>query len=87
MSAEGVWAGGHHSGSMPDTQDAAQGAWPLPLLFLMGLDGHDAIRGALGHLVCLHTSFLGQGRRNQESLPSLGKPEGGIDEALGVVIS
>lgn len=63
MSAEGVWAGGHHSGSMPDTQDAAQGAWPLPLLFLMGLDGHDAIRGALGHLVCLHTCLLGPGKK------------------------
>lgn len=35
--------------------------------------------------VCTHafSGILGQGRRNQESLPSLGKPEGGVDEALG----
>ena len=52
MSAEGVVGKGPHSGAMPDAQDAAQGPWPLPLLFLMGLDGHDAIGGALGHLVC-----------------------------------
>lgn len=63
MSAEGVWAGGHHGGAMPDTQNAAQGAWPLPLPFLMGLDGHDAIGGALGHLACLHTCLLGPGKK------------------------
>lgn len=60
---------------MPDTQDAAQGPWPLPLLFLMGLDGHDAIGGALGHLVCLHTCLLGH--------LGPGKKESGVTSQLG----